>query len=250
MYVARCENIGGVKTLTVTTGTQSTDTGVMQYHTYSPPLYCKSYFWFSFPLHHNYFSNMVDESYEVLCDIKSKNKVFRKACSQIILLNHQIESSKKRYDRAKQVRRLSFRYTNRLKLTALEGVRNLTYEFACSKCEEIEILQARLLKLTGDVFDFAESDTENWVISPKFTLGSFQSHWFFWEPHIFSHEKSPKAFYKNTFYIMKYSCFFLPGALCIFRSWVYSVTFFHQVSLIILSPIVRGINDLSQSSKM
>ena len=104
---------------------------------------------------------MVDESYTVLCEIKSKNKVFRKACSQIILLNHQIESSKTRYDRAKQVRRLSFRYTNRLKLTAFEGVRNLTYEFACSKCEEIEILQARLLKLTGDVFDFAESDTEN-----------------------------------------------------------------------------------------
>ncbi len=104
---------------------------------------------------------MVDESYTVLCEIKSKNKVFRKACSQIILLNHQIESSKTRYDRAKQVRRLSFRYTNRLKLTALEGVRNFTYEITCSKCEEIEILQARLFDLTGDVFDFAPSDTEN-----------------------------------------------------------------------------------------
>ncbi len=151
---------------------------------------------------------MVDESYTVLCEIKSKNKVFRKACSQIILLNHQIESSKTRYDRAKQIRRLSFRYTNRLKLTALEGVRNLTYEFACTKCEEIEILQARLLKLTGDVFDFAESDTENWVISPKLTLGSFQSPWFFWEPHTFSQEKSLKAFYNNTFCLTR--LFFYP----------------------------------------
>ena len=219
MYVAMCENIGGVKTLTVTTGTQSTDTDVMQYHTYSPPLYCKSYFWFSFPLHHNYFSNMVDESYEVICEIKSKNKVFRKACSQIILLNHQIESSKTRYDRAKQVRRLSFRYTNRLKLTALEGVRNLTYEFACTKCEEIEILQARLLKLTGDVFDFAESDTENWVISTKFTLGSFESHWFLWEPHIFSQEKSLKAFYKKYFIYHEIFIFLPPWALCFLEAW-------------------------------
>jgi hypothetical protein len=100
------------------------------------------------------------------------------------------------------------------------------------------------------VFDFAESDTENWVISPKLPSGSFQSPWFFWEPHIFSQEKSLKAFYKNTFYIMKYSFFFLLGALCFFRSWVYYVTLFHQVSLFILSPLVRGINDLSPSSKM
>ena len=62
---------------------------------------------------------MEDECYTLLREIKCKNKVFCKACSQIILLNHKIESSKARYDRAKQVCCLSFRYTNRLKLTAL-----------------------------------------------------------------------------------------------------------------------------------
>ena len=69
--------------------------------------------------------------------------------------------SQTRYDRAKKVRCLSFRYTNRLKLTALEGVRNLTYELACSKCEEIEILQAEPFDLTGEVVDFASPDAEN-----------------------------------------------------------------------------------------
>ena len=71
---------------------------------------------------------------------------------------HQIEAAKARYDRARAVKRLSFRYSNRLKLTSLEGVRNLVYEFACVKCEEIEGLQAKLRELTGGVYDFEESD--------------------------------------------------------------------------------------------
>lgn len=101
---------------------------------------------------------MEDDAYTVLCSIRSTNKVFRLACSQVILLNHQIESAKARYDRARAVRRLSFRYSNRLKLTSLEGVRNLIYEYACVKCEEIENLQAKLRILTGGVYDFTESE--------------------------------------------------------------------------------------------
>ena len=102
---------------------------------------------------------MDEDAYTVLCSIRSTNKVFRLACSQVILLNHQIESAKARYDRARAVRRLSFRYSNRLKLTSLEGVRNLIYEYACVKCEEIENLQAKLRQLTGGVYDFTESET-------------------------------------------------------------------------------------------
>ena len=101
---------------------------------------------------------MMEEAYSVLCDIRTRNKVFRRACSQVILLNHKIESAKAHYDRARAVKRLSFRYSNRLKLTSLEGVRNLIYEYACVKCEEIENLQARLRQLTGGVYDFTETD--------------------------------------------------------------------------------------------
>ena len=101
------------------------------------------------------------EFYTVFREIKSKHKILRKACSQITLLNHQIESSKTRFDRAKKVRSLSFRYTNRIKRAALQRVRNLIYEFACSKREEIESPKARLFELAGDILDFLESDTEN-----------------------------------------------------------------------------------------
>ena len=205
MYMARCENIRGVKTLDC--GNWNSES----WHIW----HAVRYIFFinagqiiyliqlSTAPHPFYNSKMVDESYEVLCEIKSKNKVFRKACSQIILLNHQIESSKTRYDRAKQVRRLSFRYTNRLKLTALEGVRNLTYEFACTKCEEIEILQARLLKLTGDVFDFAESDTENWAHSSHQALfralGSSENHTFSPKRYLLKHSTTILFISRNCY---------------------------------------------------
>ena len=101
---------------------------------------------------------MNDEGYTILCELKAKNKIFRKACNQVILLNHKIEAAKVRYDRARAVRRLSFRYSYRMKLTGLEGVRNLIYEYACVKCDEIEALQAKLLEATGDVYDFVESE--------------------------------------------------------------------------------------------
>lgn len=100
----------------------------------------------------------MENAYTVLCEIRANNKVFRRACSQVILLNHQIESAKARYDRARAVKRLSFRYSNRLKLTSLEGVRNLIYEYACNKCSEIEVLQAKLRQLTGGVYDFEDTD--------------------------------------------------------------------------------------------
>ena len=100
------------------------------------------------------------DAYAVVCKLRATNKVFRRACSQVILLNHKIEAAKTRYDRARAVKRLSFRYSNRLKLTSLEGVRNLIYEHASAKCEEIEGLQAKLMELTGGVYDFTSDDEE------------------------------------------------------------------------------------------
>jgi len=101
---------------------------------------------------------MEDSPYSLMCDIRALNKVFRRACSQVILLNHQIEAAKARYDRARAVKRLSFRYSNRLKLTSLEGVRNLIYEYACQKCEEIENLQGKLRNLSDNDFEYSDTD--------------------------------------------------------------------------------------------
>ena len=99
---------------------------------------------------------MEDTAHSLCSQIHATNKVFRLACSQVILLNNKIEEVKARYDRARADRRLSFRFSNRLKLTSLEGVRNLIYEYACVKCEEIEALQIKLREVTGQESDHSD----------------------------------------------------------------------------------------------
>ena len=103
----------------------------------------------------------MDEAYTLRCEIKDLNRIFRRACQQVILLNNQIEMMKARYERARDVNRRSFRYTNRLKLCAIEGVRNMFYEYACRKCDEIEERQSKLQTLSGEVAGLETSDEED-----------------------------------------------------------------------------------------
>ena len=101
---------------------------------------------------------MATEAYLAKCDIRSLNRIFRLAIRQVILLNESIVHMKKRYQRACAVNRRSFRYTTRLNLAALEGTRNVYYEYASIKCDEIENLQEQLRELTGEEYDFADEE--------------------------------------------------------------------------------------------
>lgn len=85
------------------------------------------------------------------------DRKFRRACQQIRLLNHRIEDAQIRYDRAYATSRRSFRYTCRLQLATLEGMRNMFYEYACNRADELEALQEDLIA-AGLISD--SSDTE------------------------------------------------------------------------------------------
>ena len=103
----------------------------------------------------------------LLSDIRAKNRVFRKACAQVVLLNLRIEDAKTHYLRARATGNLAFRYSYRMKLTSLEGVRDALYDFAVVKCEEIEALQTRLHEVTGAVFYIVadeDSSDEDWSV--------------------------------------------------------------------------------------
>ena len=78
-------------------------------------------------------------------------KQFRRACDQIVLMNLQLKEIGVRYKRAKHTGQRSFRYPLRLKLAVVEGVRNMYYDFARQKAEELEAL--RHVMLGGDVND-------------------------------------------------------------------------------------------------
>ena len=79
------------------------------------------------------------EQYDLL------QKKFKKACSQVILLNNQILEAQIRYDRARENGQKSHRYLGRLKLATLEGVRNMIYRYAQERADQLDAMQDRLV---------------------------------------------------------------------------------------------------------
>jgi uncharacterized radical SAM superfamily Fe-S cluster-containing enzyme len=75
---------------------------------------------------------------------------FQRACDQVRRLNSHIQSLQVRYDRAKRDNQRSFRYSLRLKIATVEGVRNTYYEYACEIGAQVEDLQVELATLYPD----------------------------------------------------------------------------------------------------
>lgn len=73
--------------------------------------------------------------------LERSEKYLKKACLQIVVLNDRLSSTTKRYHMAQASGRRSFRYTLRLKLAIIEGLRNAYYEYATIKA--LEMQQAR-----------------------------------------------------------------------------------------------------------
>lgn len=66
---------------------------------------------------------------------------FRCACQQIHLLNSKLDDLQKRYLSAKRTNLRPFRYNLRLKLAVLEGLRNMYYDYAHGKADQVATLR-------------------------------------------------------------------------------------------------------------
>ena len=111
---------------------------------------------------------MDDSTSMLVSQIRLADRKFRRACSQVILLNNKIQMLKVRYDRAKADGRRSFRYGWRLQLATYEGVRNMFYEYAAQRCDEMEKLQEQLRVQTGMEYeDFSDSEDEEAVYNSE-----------------------------------------------------------------------------------
>ena len=77
-------------------------------------------------------------------------KSFKKACEQIVQLNRRLDEMAKRYDRASRENHRSFRYSHRLRMAVTEGVRNMYYEYAANKADEITNLRCQVLQEVGE----------------------------------------------------------------------------------------------------
>jgi hypothetical protein len=91
--------------------------------------------------------DVVESVQEEISDYLQLQLKFRKACSQVVLLNNSIREAQTRYDRANKSGNKPFRYVGRLKLAVIEGVRNTIYEYAALKADELDVMQERLVEL-------------------------------------------------------------------------------------------------------
>lgn len=69
---------------------------------------------------------------------------FRRACDQVTSLNRAIQEIQERYDRAGRNHCRMFRYSLRLRMAVTEGVRNMFYEYATIKADEITDLRCQI----------------------------------------------------------------------------------------------------------
>ena len=97
---------------------------------------------------------------QMLDSFRMLDKKFRRACHHIRMLNRRIEDVQVRYDRAFSSGRRSFRYTHRLKLATYEGMRNMYYEYACRRADELEKMQDSLIQRGMISGSDSESDAD------------------------------------------------------------------------------------------
>lgn len=96
---------------------------------------------------------------QMLASFQTLDKKFRQACHHIRMLNRHIEGIQVRYDRAFSSGRKSFRYAHRLKLATYEGMRNMYYEYACRRADELEKMQDCLIQ-RGMISDSTDSEND------------------------------------------------------------------------------------------
>ena len=98
----------------------------------------------------------------LVIQVREIDRKFKLACDQIILLNNQIKDLQIRYERASKLNRRSFRYTLRTRLSTLEGLRNMYYEYATKRADELDQLHNQLAALdvgdeSSDNFDSSDN---------------------------------------------------------------------------------------------
>ena len=88
------------------------------------------------------------EAYQLIVKIRHVDRKFRRARRQILLLNERIRSLLVHYERAGRDERKAIRYSRRLQVATVEGVRNMFYEYARRQCHAMDDLQDALKALT------------------------------------------------------------------------------------------------------
>lgn len=82
---------------------------------------------------------------------------FKRACEQIVQLNYSLDALQQRYNKAKNDNHRSFRYSLRLRIAVVDGMRNMYYDYAHKKAEAVAELRQELF---GEVVDIVTEDND------------------------------------------------------------------------------------------
>ena len=77
-------------------------------------------------------------------ELRNKIKKFRCACDQVTLLNNKLQELWGRYRRADRNQQKSFRYSLRIRLCVMEGVRDMFYEYVAKQGSDIQQLSNQI----------------------------------------------------------------------------------------------------------
>ena len=83
---------------------------------------------------------------------------FRKACDQIVTLNQRLGEVQKRYKMAKRCNNKAFRYNLRLKLAVIEGARNMYYDYAYVKADQVAQLRREMFDESVEIVSGSDSE--------------------------------------------------------------------------------------------
>lgn len=107
-------------------------------------------------------------------ELEVTEKKFKRSCEQIVQLNQKLDDLQLRYNRAKMDDRRSFRYPLRLKIAAVDGVRNMYYEYALREAKKIAAIKGKLYgyrvvieedESDEDDMDSSENAIASWDVS-------------------------------------------------------------------------------------
>ena len=82
----------------------------------------------------------------VVMQMRESDRRFQRACRQLVLLNNRLEDLNTKYRRCRRNNMRGLRYGVRLQLSTVEGLRNMFYEYACQRADELEEMQQCLVE--------------------------------------------------------------------------------------------------------
>lgn len=96
------------------------------------------------------------KSFNKKSSLVESERRFKRACEQIVKLNYSLDALQQRYNKAKKDNHRSFRYSLRLRIAVVDGMRNMYYDYAHKKAEAIAELRQELF---GEVVDIVSDES-------------------------------------------------------------------------------------------